>query len=121
VGGAKTHHERRGTVGVDRLALGDRHRTEGSPVERALHRDDVLLARDTAYHLERGLDRLRARIYEEERVKGGVWHDGEQTFYKTQIGLVVCDATLITAQKKRGEEKKKKKVRWKNLPVRVQD
>ena len=69
-------------------------------MERALHRDDVLLARNTAYHLERSLDRLRARIYEEERVERRVWHDGEETFYKTQIGLVVCDATLIIAQKK---------------------
>jgi hypothetical protein len=45
-----------------------------------------------------------------------VRHDGEQTFYETQIGLVVCDGTLIVAQKKRGVS-----VEGWELPVHVQD
>lgn len=85
-------------------------------MERALHRDDVLLARDAAHHFERSLDGLRARIDEEERVERTVRHEGEQTFYETQIGLVVCDGTLVTVQKKRGVS-----VEGWELPVRVQD
>jgi len=80
----------------------------------ALHRDDVLPARDTACHLERGLDRLRARIYEEERLERRVQHDREQAFYEAQIRPVICDVTLTMAQDKlRGNEG--------NLPVRGQD
>jgi hypothetical protein len=85
-------------------------------VERALHRDDVLFARNTAHHLERSLYGLRARIDEKERVERRVRHEGEQTFYETQIGLVVCDGTLIIVQKKRGVS-----VEGWELPVRVQD
>jgi hypothetical protein len=54
----ETHHEWRKAMSVDGLALCNRHRTEGPPVVRALHRDDVLLASDAAHHLERTLDRL---------------------------------------------------------------
>ena len=72
---------------------------------RALHRDDVLPARDTACHLERSLDCLRARVYEEERLERWVRHDREQTFYEAQIRPVICDVTLTMAQDKpRGNE-----------------
>ena len=62
----KTHHQRRGTVGIDCLALRDCHRPESAPVVRTLHRDDVLLARNPTRHLERSLDRLGTRICEKE-------------------------------------------------------
>lgn len=90
----KTHHKRRKPVSVDRLALRDRHRAEGPPVVRALHRDEVLLARDAARHLERSFDRLGARTREEERVERRVWHKGEQPFDEAQVGLVVGDTAL---------------------------
>jgi hypothetical protein len=64
-------------------------------VEGALHRDDVLLACDATHHLERSLDRLRARTQEEERVKRRVRHDGKQTLYEAQIWLMVGDGALI--------------------------
>jgi len=87
-------------------------------VVRALHRDDILLARDSAYHLERSFDRLRARIREEERVERRVRHNGEQTFDESKVGLVVPDARLMThycsgntAKQGVGE----------SIPVRVQD
>lgn len=74
---------------------------------RDLHRDDVLPARDTARHLERGFDRLRARIDEEERLERWVRHDREQTFYEAQIGPVIGDVTLTMgpeqAKRERGE------------------
>ena len=79
----------------------------------ALHRDDVLPACDTACHLERSFGRLRARIYEEERLERWVRHNLEQTFDEAQIRPVICDVTLTMAQDKlRGNEE--------NLPVRGQ-
>ena len=89
-------------MGVDRLALRDGHRAEGPPVVCALHRDDVLLARDATSHLERGLDRFRTRSCEEERVERRMRHDEEQTVNEAQIRLVVRDTTLTTAQDRRG-------------------
>jgi hypothetical protein len=53
-----THHEWRKAVSVDGFALRNSHSAEGSPVIRALHRDDVLLTRDAAHHLERSLNRF---------------------------------------------------------------
>lgn len=85
-------------MSVDRLALRNRHRAKGPPVVPALHRDDVLLVCDPAHHFERGLDRLRARIYEEERIKRRVRHDGKQAFYEAQVRRVVRNAALIAAQ-----------------------
>ena len=85
-------------MGVDRLALRNRHCAKGSSMECALHRDDVLLVCDAAHHLERRLDRLRARVYEEERIKRGVGHDGKQTFYEVQVRLVVRNGALTIAQ-----------------------
>ena len=58
--GRGTDHEWREAFSEDGFAPRNRHCTEGPPVIRALHRDDVLPARDTACHLERRLDRLRA-------------------------------------------------------------
>ena len=85
-------------MGVDRLALRNRHCAKGSSMECALHRDDILLVCDAAHHLERRLDRLRARVYEEERIKRGVGHDGKQTFYEAQVRLMVRNGALTTAQ-----------------------
>jgi hypothetical protein len=96
--GKRTHHEWRKAISVDGLALRNSHSTEGSSMIRTLHRDDILLASDTAHHLERSLNSFGARIYEEERVERRVWHDWKQTFYKAQIRLMVCDATLNAVQ-----------------------
>ncbi len=52
--------------GVDRLALRDCHRPEGTPMVRALHANDVLSLCEPARHLDRGLNSLGARVPEEE-------------------------------------------------------
>ncbi len=70
-------------------------------MESTLHCDDVLLPRDASRHLQRGLNRLGARVHEKEGVEGGMGHDREQTFDEAQIRLMICDAALVFALKKR--------------------
>ena len=79
---------------VDRLALGDGHRTHRPAVVRPLHVDDVLASSNAPRHLDRRLDGLRARRPEEERVQRRVRHHGQQPLDKLEIWLVVCNATL---------------------------
>lgn len=97
----RTHHERPSPLGVDRLALRDRHGAVGPPVVRALHADDVLPPRDLPRHLERALDRLGAAVPEEERVERGVGHDREEALDEAEVGLVQCDAALYDTVSKR--------------------
>ena len=82
------------SLAVDRLALRDRHRAVRPAVVPALHVDDVLSARDRARHLDRCLDRLRARVPEEERVQRRVGHHRDKLLDALQVGLVVGNAAL---------------------------
>ena len=64
---------RAGDERLERRALrglpGDRERAERAPVERAVERDDLAAAGRLARPLERGLDRLGARVAEERAAR----------------------------------------------------
>lgn len=103
------YHDGERPFAVSRLALRDGHRAVRAAVIRALHRDDVLAARDGARHLDGRLDGLAARVPEEERVERGVWHHREQLLDEAEVRLVERDATLHNAKRdqRRGAQRER--------------
>jgi hypothetical protein len=67
---------------------------------RALHTNDILTLRQLSGHFDRGFYCFGSRIPEEKGIKGGVRHNWDQAFNKSEIWLMQSDAALFTVKMK---------------------
>lgn len=92
--GEDAWHERSVVLAVDGLGAGHGHGAECAAVVGALHDDDILLLGCVAGELDGCFDGFGARVPEEERVEGFVWHEWEEGVDEVEIGLLEGDVDL---------------------------
>ena len=84
----RTHHQRTGTLGIDRLAPTQRTTPIGPTVISTLEANDVLFTSGFPSDLDGSFHRFGPRVPEEETVQRGVGHGRQEFFDQLEVRCV---------------------------------